>query len=315
LDATERIPLQVLVTAQPTIEVADKYEDLRGVRWLGLERTISVLPSVRSLVQLRSSTNTARVQEHPFLGFGDPTLTACWPATALEECGRGGIVNEAMLASRGRLRGPKQLANPSSQEEARKFVLSMCSLPEASLDLTCIANRLGATKDDLYLRSTMTKRTLFDLNKSGALQGYKIVHFATHGLLASDIPSNLAIAQPALVFTPDVSSGDNGLLLASEIAELRFNADAVVLSACNTASTSQQNLEPLSGLAQAFFYAGARSMLVTHRAVDTDVAVAIATSAVRAGPSGRAPSMAEGLRAGMQSIQADRHRSDIAQSI
>ncbi len=308
----QKIPLQVLVTAKPTVDVSDKYEDLRGIRWLGLERTISVLPAVRSLVQLRSQTSTQSDQAHPFLGFGDPALTACWPAAATQECGRGGTVNGTMLASRDRSRGPKQLANPSLQENVRKFVRSMCSLPEANLELTCIANQLGATKDDLYLGSSMTKRRLFDLNKSGALQKYKIIHFATHGLLASDIPSDLAIAQPALVFTPDDSSGDNGLLLASEIAGLRLNADAVVLSACNTASTSQQNLEPLSGLVQSFFYAGAHSMLVTHWAVDTDVAVAIATSAVRAGQSGRASSMAEGLRAGMISIQADPRRKEFA---
>ena len=74
--------------------------------------------------------------------------------------------------------------------------------------------------------------------------------------------------EPALVLTPPsspVSRANDGLLEASEIASLRLNADLVVLSACNTAgSAGKFGGDALSGLAESFFYAGARSLVESH---------------------------------------------------
>jgi CHAT domain-containing protein len=72
-------------------------------------------------------------------------------------------------------------------------------------------------------------------------------------------------AEPMLIVSADTAE-DDGLLLASEVAELELDADLVVLSACNTAAPGggSSAAESLSGLARAFFYAGARSLLVTH---------------------------------------------------
>jgi len=75
------------------------------------------------------------------------------------------------------------------------------------------------------------------------------------------------LAEPALVLTPPAkaSPDDDGLLTASKIATLKLNADWVVLSACNTAAgDGTREAGGLSGLAKAFFYAGARSILVSH---------------------------------------------------
>ena len=70
---------------------------------------------------------------------------------------------------------------------------------------------------------------------------------------------------------PDVPSDvDDGLLQASEVAQLKLNADWAVLSACNTASGDGVGAEALSGLARAFLYAGARSLLVSHWDVNDD---------------------------------------------
>ena len=68
-------------------------------------------------------------------------------------------------------------------------------------------------------------------------------------------------------------------MTASEVAELKLNADWVVLSACNTASGGNGNAEPLSGLARAFFYAGARALLVSHWPVNSQAAVKLTTQA------------------------------------
>ena len=74
------------------------------------------------------------------------------------------------------------------------------------------------------------------------------------------------------------TSDDDGLLTASEIAQLKLNADWVVLSACNTIAGDKPGAEALSGLARAFMYAGARSLLVSHWAVDSKAAKRLTTA-------------------------------------
>ena len=54
------------------------------------------------------------------------------------------------------------------------------------------------------------------------------------------------------------------MLRASDVALLKMNADFVVLSACDTAAGDKPGAEALSGLARAFFYAGARSLIVSN---------------------------------------------------
>ena len=90
------------------------------------------------------------------------------------------------------------------------------------------------------------------------------------------------LAEPALVLTPpSVASADNdGLLTASKIAQLKLDADWVVLSACNTAaSDGTPGAAGLSGLAKAFFYAGSRALLVSNWAIASKAAVKLTTGA------------------------------------
>ena len=65
------------------------------------------------------------------------------------------------------------------------------------------------------------------------------------------------------------------------MARLDLNADWVILSACNTASPiPEQGADGLSGLTRAFFYAGARSLLVTHWEVESRSAQILTTNAL-----------------------------------
>lgn len=64
----------------------------------------------------------------------------------------------------------------------------------------------------------------------------------------------------------------------SEVAQLKLNAEWVVLSACNTMAGDRPGAEALSGLARAFFYAGARALLVSHWSVETNAATRLTTS-------------------------------------
>jgi CHAT domain-containing protein len=113
------------------------------------------------------------------------------------------------------------------------------------------------------------------------------MHFATHGLLSGESEAILkAKAEPALLLIPpkDGTSAaeleeDDGLLTASEVAQLELDADWVLLSACNTAAGEKGDAEALSGLARAFFYAKARALLVSHWYVSSDAAVKLTTRA------------------------------------
>ncbi len=108
------------------------------------------------------------------------------------------------------------------------------------------------------------------------LQDYRILHFATHGLVAGDLSG---LEEPALVLSLPLQSSkaEDALLTASEVATLQLNADWAVLSACNTASGDKVGADALSGLARAFFFAGARALLVSHWAVDSEAAVSLTT--------------------------------------
>ncbi len=115
------------------------------------------------------------------------------------------------------------------------------------------------------------------------------------------------LSEPALVLTlPDQPSpDDNGLLTASRVAKLNLDADWAVLSACNTAAGETPGAEGLSGLARAFFYAGARSLLVSHWPVDSEAAVKLTTEAFSALAKDPSIGRAEAMRRSMLAYLSD----------
>ena len=146
-------------------------------------------------------------------------------------------------------------------------------LPETADELCAVAHARGAGDSAVYLGARASETTIKRLSASGSLAQARVVHFATHGLLAGETEMLTATkAEPALLLTPPqtASEEDDGLLTASEIAQLKLDADWVILSACNTAAgeNNKPGAEALSGLARAFFYAGARTLLVSHWAVE-----------------------------------------------
>jgi CHAT domain-containing protein len=136
------------------------------------------------------------------------------------------------------------------------------------------------------------------------LSNYRIVYFATHALVAGIIKG---LGEPALALTlPERPTAlEDGLLTASEVAELKLNADWVVLSACDTAAGDKPGAEALSGLARSFFYAGARALLVTHWAVDSDTTAQLRTPMFEFMKANPQIGRAEGLRQAMLAFLAD----------
>ena len=128
------------------------------------------------------------------------------------------------------------------------------------------------------------------------LNDYRVISFATHALVAGDIEG---IFEPAIVLTPgsQATPANDGLLTATEIANLDLDANLVILSACNTAAADgAASGRGLSGLANAFFFAGARSVAVTQWAVFSEVAQTLGAGLITrsVGPDG--VGVAEALR-------------------
>ena len=133
---------------------------------------------------------------------------------------------------------------------------------------------------------------------------------ATHGLIAGEL-KGAAAAEPALALTPppgvaqDALTPDNdGLLTATEAAGLSLAAEWVILSACNTSAADGRDPDGLSGLARGFFYAGARSLLVSHFPV-SDRATPLLTAAAVAARRDQGLDRAEALRAARARLLAD----------
>jgi CHAT domain-containing protein len=129
---------------------------------------------------------------------------------------------------------------------------------------------------EVFLGARANEETVKTLD----LRRYRVVAFASHGLVPGDLEG---LTQPALALSaPDVADVEgDGLLTMDKILSLRLDADWGVLSACNTASGQGAGSEAVSGLGRAFFYAGARALLVSNWPVETTSARALTTDLFR----------------------------------
>lgn len=302
--ALTALPLQVLV-AEPPPGSGDRADTvltrpgmrLDGIAWLGRRHAITVLPSLASLAPLRQLAR-ASAGSSPYLGFGNPLLIGPdgTDRRAFEVPACVVAPSPTIVAART----PKQTfvrkaLAPTATRALRGVDLDTLRhqwpLPETADELCRVASHARATSADVVTGANATETRIKAMSSDGRLAKARIVHFATHGLLAGETAQLLAgKAEPSLMLSPPdaATDTDDGLLTASEVAALKLDADWVVLSACNTASGEEVGAEALSGLARAFFYAGTRSLLVSHWAVDSDATVKLvtATFAAMAGEPG-----------------------------
>jgi len=163
-----------------------------------------------------------------------------------------------------------------------------------------IARTLGADpQQDLYLGARANKNNL----KRADLSRYRVLAFATHGLKAGELAGldqpALALSNPALTH----EAGDDGFLKLDDVLALKLNADWVVLSACNTASADGSGSEAVSGLGRGFFYAGARSVLVSNWAMESASARLLTTGLFRQQAGHPGIIRAEALRQAMLELK------------
>ena len=302
--ALATLPLAVLSTAPPQGPDTGA-EALASTPWLIDRYALATLPSVSSLKSLRCHLAAAGERSPGCPGaaapgerrvaarrggvelaaFGAPIL-----AGAPDDSGRGapeadGIMGEGQLADVTKLRALPYLPGSKTELEALH-----ARYPRALV-------RIGEAATETAVRSSDAE----------AVSQARFIVFSTHGLMAG-----ATAAEPGLVMTPPetATEADDGYLTASEAAQLRLNADFVVLSACNTAaSDGRPGGEGLSGLARAFFYAGARSMLVSHWEVSDAATTRLITATFESLDEGntRDPGVrARALQAGMNAVRAER---------
>jgi CHAT domain-containing protein len=196
--------------------------------------------------------------------------------------------------------------------DTRSLAEALPALPETAEELRAIAKILGAKSEDIKLGEAASVTTV----KKEPLANYQVVYFATHALVAGEVEKFAKVkAEPALVLSiPDKpTEEDDGLLTASEVAMLKLNADFVVLSACNTAAGDKPGAEALSGLARAFFYAGAKSLVVSHWEVDSEATVELMDGLFEALKANPRLSHAEALRISMLRMIANSSKPEWAQ--
>ena len=259
------LPFHLLVTEEPNIARPDvtQLAHYRQAAWLIKRHAITVLPSASSLRMLRGLASPERASK-PLVGFGDPLFRHNLAEVASTE-------SQERLASVGRTRAYANYFH-AARPDAKMLSEGLSPLPETANELRVVARRLGAPESDIHLGAAASEATVKRID----LRPYRIVYFATHGLVAGEVDG---LAEPALALSlpKEQTSLDDGLLTASEVAQLRLNAEWVVLSACNTAAGNKPGAEALSGLARSFFYAGARALLVSHWRVPSQAATRLTT--------------------------------------
>lgn len=105
-----------------------------------------------------------------------------------------------------------------------------------------------------------SERKVKQLSRDGALDQYRVLHFATHGVMVPAAPELAAIV---LSEAGSTTSNEDGYLTMDEIAALGIQADFVDLSACETGLGRIYAGEGVVGLTQAFIVAGANGLSVS----------------------------------------------------
>ena len=295
--ALGQLPFSTLVTARVALpdEKGTLFSNYKMIPWLARTHQVTVLPSVTSLASLRAlpPANPAR---RSFAGFGDPYFNA---RQAADAAGPKPIQTASIASSDASAFGDITLslrAAPKTRNLASANLSMPPRLPDTFDEVRSIAAVLNADMDeDVFTGERASENNV----KTTNLSDYKVIAFATHGLIPGELDG---LRQPALALSSPQLSGnseEDGLLTMGEILGLRLDADWVVLSACNTGAGDGVGAEAFSGLGRAFFYAGTRSILLSNWPVETNSARLLTTDLFRRQAENPAISRAEALRQSM----------------
>ena len=260
------IPVSVLLKDAPP-RLGSGY-DLSKAHWLVRDYAVAQVTSVRDFLSARALSGRPGGAV-AFAGMGDPRL-----GTRLADgaTGAGNIVRRSAAVGESTLR-------------------ALAELPDTATEVRSIAAHVKGASTVL-LGDQATEEGFRAL----PLAQYQVLHFATHGLVRGEIAG---LAQPALVFTPKDMTDElnDGLLTASEIANLSLAARLVVLSACNTANFDPSAFNAqIQGLSSAFAVAGVPATVASLWSVETQTSARLMTNLYKHLLSGAAPGIALALQ-------------------
>lgn len=266
------LPLSLLPTAPA--EVAAEEDPLfvgyRNVPWLARTHAVSTVPSAAALRTLRQLP-PGKPGRGDLVAFGDPYFNSEQHAEAEGGGEKIQVADAGGNITRG---GPLKRRNSPKLEGVDSAELGLLPrLPDTADELKSIALALQADPSKvLFLGKSATESAVKGMN----LSGFRILAFATHGLVPGELNG---LTQPALALSSPAVTGEggDGLLTMEEILGLKLDADWVILSACNTGAGAGAGAEAASGLGRAFFYAGTRALLVTNWSVHSQSARQLVT--------------------------------------
>jgi len=286
--ALTSLPLHLLVTKDPSDK---QYKD---IDWLARSHAITIWPSVANMKVLRGKSVVAPAPK-PLIAFADPVFSKQERQQPQNKVSMRGVTD----FDRG------------AQMDYDELIAALRQLPGTRKEVEAVAKTLNADPADIKLGLAATETAV----KQARLDQYRIVYFATHGLAAGLMEKfSSTKREPALALTtPDKRNGfDDGVLYASEVAQLKLNADWVVLSACDTATGDEPGAEALSGLARAFFYAGGRSLVVSHWEVNDEQTARLMTSTFQASARDEKLTHAQALQQSMLAMLKSANSDDDA---
>ena len=287
--ALGQIPFSLLQTSAHT-------GALKDAPWLIRQMSITHVPSLGAWLALQSSQNR-KAAAQPLMAWGDPVFNLAAAGST-----KAAVRSVNLTRATTPVDLEKEAANVGKGAVAYAEVPA---LPETRDELLAIAKALNAKGSDLIMGLDATRESVLKANASGALQQQRVLAFATHGLMAGDLPN---LTQPALAMTAtgkEAADPLSPLLTLEDVLNLKLNADWVVLSACNTAASDGKAEEALSGLARGFFYAGSRSLLVTHWSVDSESAKELTVATFSHYTQNPSAPKAESLRQAMLKVMAN----------
>jgi CHAT domain-containing protein len=253
------LPFEVLLTGP-----ADPAR-LAEAPWLMRHFVISHVPAPANFVGLRKIANDSRASQ-PWFGFGD-------------------FVPITLRQAEGSFPG-------ATCSDSAKLLSSLPLLPFARRELDAARAILGATPQDELLGAAFTVPAV----EKAQLKQYRVLHFAAHALLPSELHCQ---SEPAIVTSDPAGATDatRALLTSSDVMQLDLDANLVILSACNSGGPGGSTAgESLSGLARAFFFAGARALMVTHWSVNDQVAAYLVADVLQRMRADRSLGVAGALR-------------------
>ena len=294
------LPLSLLPTAPAEIKTDDEplFASYRDVPWLARTHAVTMVPSASALQTLRKLP-PGKAARQDLIAFGDPLFSKEQAEEAAKSDGPVRLADASAAASAGTRGAPlKRRSSPQLEGTDNAELAMLPRLPDTAEELRSIALALQADPSKvLNLGKDANEKAV----KTMDLSGFKIIAFATHGLVPGELDG---LTQPALALSaPSLSGTDgDGLLTMEEILSLKLDADWVVLSACNTGAGAGAGAEAASGLGRAFFYAGTRALLVTNWSVHSQSAKTLVTDLFKRQADDPKLTRGEALRQAMMAL-------------